>query len=283
MSVGYKAVNAGLVFVEPRTIDIVAAGNRARSTLHAFEGSPSETHVISDEQVVVQSANYEVVLKAQEYPDLNGLEEKASYFLEATISATRNCQQSMARVMESALAHILVSLQRTLKAEHVQWLAPGIMLSKHEFAEATMQSTANSTADLAPRTRQRKPLPAIEETNELLLNRLSQKDIVHTCPSIISVRKKAIAEKVAIQKRRRLELEEIREKTFLRRLSVWVLTLAIILVYMPVGVSLVVFNLLRGENLRLSSQVTALTGTFFGLQALGTTAEAMSAIKLLIQ
>ena len=82
----------------------------------------------------------------------------------------------------------------------------------------------------------------------------------------------AAAEKVARDK------EDIVRAAPLR-LSAWMLSFAVALFALPLGVMLLVLNCAKGENLRLASQTAALTGTFIGFQTFGTTAHAMTALQ----
>jgi hypothetical protein len=54
------------------------------------------------------------------------------------------------------------------------------------------------------------------------------------------------------------------------------------LLCLPVGITLLLINMLRGENLRLSSQTAALTGTFITLQATGSMAQAADTLQMLL-
>jgi hypothetical protein len=71
----------------------------------------------------------------------------------------------------------------------------------------------------------------------------------------------------------------IREETAPLRLSVWMMTFTLAIFALPVAAGLMVFNLLRGENLRLASQTAALTGLFMSLQASGAMAEAVEMVR----
>lgn len=61
--------------------------------------------------------------------------------------------------------------------------------------------------------------------------------------------------------------EEHRDLT--ARLTVYVMNLIVIVFSVPVGVGLLVMNILGGENLRTTAHAVALTGMFLGLNASG--------------
>ena len=126
---------------------------------------------------------------------------------------------------------------------------------------------------ITPNTLVRKhDFPGIEETNELLQGRLTTKDASGTeaeqednLRDIFRISADDIGFVPEVK-------EDIREKTAPLRLLVWILSITIALFALPVGAALMVVNLLRGENLRLSSQAAALTGTFVAFQTFDTTA-----------
>ncbi|MBZ0122476.1 MAG: hypothetical protein K8F31_01155, partial [Roseovarius sp.] len=89
-----------------------------------------------------------------------------------------------------------------------------------------------------------------------------------------------LAEQAAAEAQAR-DLEDI-ETTAPLRLSAWLISFAVALFALPVGVMLLILNLAKGENLRLASQTAALTGTFIALQSYGTMAHAMNTLQGLI-
>lgn len=52
------------------------------------------------------------------------------------------------------------------------------------------------------------------------------------------------------------------------------MSFAVACIALPVGIALVIINLVKGENLRLAGQAAALSGLFVSLQANGATAAA---------
>jgi hypothetical protein len=60
------------------------------------------------------------------------------------------------------------------------------------------------------------------------------------------------------------------------------MTITLGLFALPVAVGLAIVNLLRGENLRLASQMTALTGTFMVLSATGQIAQAAGVVQTIL-
>ena len=59
--------------------------------------------------------------------------------------------------------------------------------------------------------------------------------------------------------------DQLDRSDVVNRLSTYALNTTVMVAALPVGVALMTYNVLGGENLRLTSQVTALTGAFLGL------------------
>ena len=55
----------------------------------------------------------------------------------------------------------------------------------------------------------------------------------------------------------------------LQRLTTWMLAITVGMFSLPVAAALVVINLLRGEDMRLSAQALSLTGLFIALNSSG--------------
>ena len=60
------------------------------------------------------------------------------------------------------------------------------------------------------------------------------------------------------------------------------MSIAVAVYALPVGLPLLIINLVKGENLHLSSQTAALTGTFIALQSSGSMAQAMGVVDRLL-
>jgi hypothetical protein len=79
------------------------------------------------------------------------------------------------------------------------------------------------------------------------------------------------------------EVEEpeavISEPSTTSRLATWAVSLVVSLISLPVGIALMVYNLIRGEDLRLALTALALTGLFAGLAQMGLTAQAVATLS----
>jgi len=72
--------------------------------------------------------------------------------------------------------------------------------------------------------------------------------------------------------------EEMPEQDFAGRMTVYVMNATVMVFALPVGLALLLLNILGGENLRTTAHVMALTGVFM---ALGANGDAMSALPFL--
>ncbi len=282
--------SAGLIFQGLRDLDIVKIGNRICNAFETLEQNVTGMRILSNDRACISSLHHNVVVSVLEDHEVDGLSTPVPMMLELVIDGMPSAQDGIPHT-DTILAHALKSLHWTLSADQVKWVTPGAILSSADFVMATTQPDPPETA-LAPQVtvartpagiiERRYTLPNVEETNELLHRRLQQKDIL----LIEGERQGSIfqtfmsdADQIG---RPDTSDDDIREKTAPLRLSVWMMSFTVALFALPVGAALLVFNVLKGENLRLSSHVAALTGTFITLDAHGATADTVSLIQGLI-
>lgn len=210
----------------------------------------------------------------------------------------------------SALALATLELAQVLDPDYVQWLQPDMMLQTSSFLSVLEKVTPRrvsaaervQTADAARRKRPNPVLP-FSQTQANRMSRLFP-DIDDTCDRLESrTRLEAPVAPATEPMDDRSNLPYLRavfrredetapaaepasvvpsdEPSTASRLTTWAVSLAVSLLSLPVGLALMVYNLIRGEDLRLAFTALALTGTFTGLAALGLTEKAMTAISAL--
>jgi len=210
----------------------------------------------------------------------------------------------------SALALATLELAQALDPDYVQWLQPDMMLQTSSFLSVLEKVTPRrvsaaeraQTADAARRKRPNQVLPF----SQAQANRVSRlfPDIDDTCERLDSrTRLEAPIDAVVEPTEDRSNLPYLRavfrredeaavspgltkvdynaEPSTASRLAAWAVSLAVALLSLPVGIALMVYNLLRGEDLRLAFTALALTGTFTGLAALGLVEKAMTTVSTL--
>ncbi|SLN72792.1 hypothetical protein ROG8370_03542 [Roseovarius gaetbuli] len=275
-------VTSGLVFLGMRAFDIVMIGNRVCTTLDRLGAQIGGLSVQSDDRITIRTPDFELCIDNKADFHVATLERPAAHFLALTLTRFEPTGEEDGPCNQSIMAHVLQTLHRSLSPDYVQWIDPLALLSSADFEMATTMPEEEpmleqlSCDDCAGATKimsRRHILPSIEETNLMLQARLRSGDPVEGALRA-TFRKNQAAP--------RISTDDIREKTTPLRLTVWLLTITLGLFALPMAAALTVFNLLRGENLRLTSQTAALTGTFIAFQTFGTTASAMSALQSML-
>lgn len=275
-------VTSGLVFLGMRTFDIVMIGNRVCATLDRLDAQVGGLSILSDDTVTIRTADFDLCIDNKADCNVAALERPVAHFLALTLTRFDPEEDQDRPCNQSIMAHVLQTLHRSLSPDYVQWIDPRALLSSADFEMATtLPEEEPEYEDLTCDTRieapkvlpRRHTLPGIEETNLVLQTRLTSDDPIEG-----ALRTTFREDQIA----RPGSTDDIREKTTPLRLSVWLLTITLGLFALPVAAALAVFNLLRGENLRLTAQSAALTGTFITFQIFGTTASAMSALQSLL-
>lgn len=211
----------------------------------------------------------------------------------------------------SALALATLELAQVLDPDFVQWLQPDMMLQTSSFLSVLEKVTprrvsAADRATTAEVARRRRPIPVLP-FSQTQANRVSRlfPDIDDTCERLDSqTRLDPVAATTSAPTedstslpylravfRREDEAAHVAEEpaTTLRpeepsttsRLATWAVSLAVSLLSLPVGIALMVYNLIRGEDLRLALTALALTGLFTGLTSLGLGQQVIATINVL--
>lgn len=284
-------VSAGLVFTAFRDLDIVRIANHAANGLEALGLRVAHTQILSDTEALVVAADHEIRLAVKEDVALAALPDPAATFLSMRIAGTA-ARRASGFARDSIIARTLQSLLVELRPDHVKWIDTDVLLTSRDFARAAGPARRRPTHPASVVNRPQpaarcKTLPDIEETNEILQRRLSDQD-----PSIFDAQsapdrvRKAFADRdydpFPIPEADSDDETSDIEHAAPRRLSAWMMSLAVAVLALPVGIALLLLNLMKGENLRLASQTAALTGTFVSLEAYGGTAQAMAMIQSML-
>jgi len=210
----------------------------------------------------------------------------------------------------AALALATLELAQVLDPDYVQWLQPDMMLQTTSFLSVLEKVTprrisAAERARAADDARRRRPHPVLpfSQTQASRVSRLFP-DIDDTWERLESRSLvEAPAEGGTARAEERKNLSYLRavfrredetdapatiasathtdEPSTASRLAAWVIALAVSLLSLHIGIALMVYHLLRGEDLRLAVTALALTGTFTALAALGLVEKAMTSISAL--
>lgn len=290
MSTNKTWAKAGLVFMSGRDLDIVQVANDVVASVEALGHRVTGVHILSDTRAHICVADHEIHLALDSDVELSALTEPAARYLAMSIANV--APRSTSRFLrDSLLARALQSLHNALEPDFVKWIDTDVLLTSADFASAA--GAGNAAARQRDKVRPRrvvpaKALPDVEETNAILQDRITNHD-----PAIFNsqssperlreiftddwVNPHKLAAEAASEALIREEEDIEREAPL--RLSAWMLSFAVTLFALPVGITLLILNLTKGENLRLASQTAALTGTFIAFQTYGTTASAMEALQ----
>jgi len=295
-------LTAGLIFLGSRDLDIVALGNRISTLLEAMDQKVSGIRILSDEKSLVRTQSHDISMEVKQDERIPGLRGAEALMLEIIIANSQDADPDVettdATNAETILAHVLKTLQRRLSAEFVQWYTGDTLLRGTDFARAVTRAENSppsperrarlaiptsqdvATVGVAPaRVSQARLFPSVEETNEILQTRMTQKQVLTGNVDIQSDLRSIFRENRGGEDIPLDELDEDIEAVAPLRLSAWAFSFSVALFALPIGAILVVLNLMKGENLRLASQTAALTGTFIALNAYGATAEAMTVLS----
>ena len=280
---------AGLIFTRFRDLDVVEVANHVVAGFEALGHHVTSLHILSDNRALVTTQHQELYLKVTDDVEVSALPEPAGSYLAMSI-ANKSETEATKFARDSILARVLQTLHARLQPDFIKWIDTDVILSSGEFTRAIGPADTESSENRVQSNRvtSHKSLPDVEETNNLLHRRIVDNDpsIFDNVSSPERLRKvfvenwvdpDVLATNAAADALAREE-EDI-EKDAPLRLSAWILSFAVVLFALPVGIMLLVLNLAKGENLRLASQTAALTGTFIALQTFGTTANAMTAIQ----
>ncbi len=276
MSQDEKWMEAGLVFQGYRELDIVQIANRVVNCFEMMEQEVTGVSVLSDTAAQVSSYDHLIEMKIDEDVHVHSLHNPAEFYLSIAIQDVDAAGQTE-KSQETIMAMMLKMLHFSLSPDFIKWIKDDILLNSADFVMATTQPDAPKPVRPVRRLAARASLPAVEETNEILQQRVAEDVTPGLEIQAASVAFRSVFREAG-EAPTLAEGDEADDNARLR-LSAWMLSIAVAVLALPIGAALIVFNLLKGENLRLTSQTAALTGTFIAFQAMGTTAQAMDTLQ----
>lgn len=281
-------VSTGLVFLSKRDIDIIETTHRARATLEAIGQRVLKTRVQTMHATCLETADYHLKLSLHEEYDQAPLKEPAALYLSVRLRPGENGLDQC----DTVRALVLADLHRVYRADSIDWIGHGVLIPGEEFAMATQSAASQDVLAHRPKrptrhtTRTPRPvrrvclLPDINESRDRLDRMLADDGAHPLCRRDPDAGQRQSLRDVLYDEA--VEKAEPAKSPALLRLSAWLLSYAVALLCLPVGIALLFINMRRGENLRLSSQTAALTGTFVTFQATGSMAQAAETIQILL-
>lgn len=272
-----QKVTAGLVFLGMRALDIVAISKRIAHTLDQLGEEVTMQKCLSEDAAILRTDQFDLRIQIERKRHVDRLDMPADHYIEVTLMREFGPPWADAEPYQAIMAYALAALHVPLAPDFVQWIEPGALLTRAEFRAAITPPQESERVRTRVR-RGRDRLPNVEEAYTGLQGRIPHGGN-HSAEDAVRLR----SLRAAFCEPETEELPDpsagIREETAPLRLSVWMMTFTLAIFALPVAAGLMVFNLLRGENLRLASQTAALTGLFMSLQASGAMAEAVEMVR----
>ncbi len=273
---------SALVFQTPRKLDVGRAVQSVASLLETIGLRLEKIEAVSNTTYQLLCSGYGLRITELRDVKIGQFEKPVDRLLAVhLVRRVGDDQHEVFVPYDATLLCVLHVLHRQLGADYVQLKSKDILFDAVEFADHTnnmetviraMREAANleTTRDfMADQEVSGTTLPGPFEPAELVGTPDAQRTLFSTM--------RETAEPLVQTSSRDLEVESP-----LCRLSAWFMSFSVAILCLPVGVTLMIINLLRGENLRLSSQTAALTGTFVALQSMGSMAQAATVIGQLL-
>lgn len=302
MSTGTHRYKTGLVFAESHEIDSVAVINRIGMILEARQTRVTGKRVLSDTRAQIDTRNIEVTI------DTDEADASPDDSLRMVISVTaHDC--SSATDDDKALrllAAVTLDLVQHMMPESLWWLTPTAQLSREQFLSAagprrprrvshsrtrraavrpthagTMAHAGQNTARVGTA-----PFPSVEESVEQLDARMTQHfspqddewSVSHTDEAQEENLREVFLSDTANTEEQDEDHSE--QPNQAQRLTTWLLAITVGVFSLPVAAALVIINLLRGEDMRLSAQALSLTGFFIVLNSSGMLTNAVELLPI---
>ncbi|MFN3211125.1 MAG: hypothetical protein ACE369_19430 [Roseovarius sp.] len=292
-----KRVMAGLIFQGQCRIDLLDAVTHAADTLKQLGQKVRSLGFLSELDAGVESDRMRVCMTLCENIELPAFGGTADVLLRITVSRARNAPEDTpaSLSLDAVLARVAIDLSDHLRPTHLQWIEDDAILSAEEIAFAKTASLPADPALVAVDTQSdkhdaqirkaRAALTGIDDLHDVLDDRLERTPppdnavFAYSAVSSDNLEDGIIDEFPAATAS---QIETITDGNDTMRLSAWLLSIAVACIALPIGVALVIINLVKGENLRLVSQTAALSGLFVSFQANGATATALQAVQDLL-
>lgn len=263
-------VTAGLVFLGTRDIDITEAANSIRTTLEQMGHTITSCQVQTDESAVVVSCCHTLRVTVEQDACVGEFSQQVPRLLSLAIAEDDMVPVPDGRGLtnDMVLTHALRDLHRHLLADYVRWTGHSRLLESTDF----LMMTADLPGPIEP---QGGPVPARKPTETApdapaTTSDTETPELAHLRSFLLAVDANPELTHAALNGP---EVEPPLSTP--QRLAAWLMAYAVLFLATPVGIALLLVNLIKGENPRLATQTAALTGTFLSFQAMGTTAQAM--------
>lgn len=275
---------AGLVFLGSRPVDLAEMTQHVAAAIEAAGARVRAMQISKSTEAAVRTRDHDITLTLLRGEGMMGAGDICDTFIRVAVTAP----DAPAADTDDRGENLLVQVRRALHSVYTaDQPLPGAAAPK-ETARASDQppkgQTATAVAVHRPNRKWRmtqadRERPGAQdgsaEKRERLISGVRHEEKWHLAPEDQLILRNALRAEEDMDPPTEGEVDRV-------RLSAWLLSIAVGVLCLPVGVSLTIINLMRGESLRLASQTAALTGTFLALNASGATAEAAALLKVLV-
>lgn len=274
-------VSGGLVFLGTRHMDMTDTSQQVAAVLEAWGARVHSITISTARTASVSTADHDVKLTLHRDNGTIPLRGAAGVFMNVAIAARSQPQSDKAVPIEAMLVHVRRALHKAYASDPAQKQdTPQPHADQHDTLRPADAGVPGRNL-LQPRKPVRMRMRASPQAPRALHcpPQHSQSHHEHewnTAPDDQVTLRNAMRAHDPINTENQSQRDRV-------RLSAWFLSISVALLCLPLGVTLAVINMLRGENLRLASQTAALTGTFVSLQASGATAQAAELIQSVLR
>ncbi|MGK7754533.1 MULTISPECIES: hypothetical protein [unclassified Roseovarius] len=279
-------IMAGLVFTEEKRIDLLDMATRTVKTLSGLCQDVRSLGLLTETVAGIETAHCRISLTLSRNVLLPGLARPASVVLRIDVQGLEHASPDTGPAIDAVLARVAIELSDHLRPPHLQWVEQEALLSAADVTMACELAAHDTPANDTQKDqalRARAALTRVEDLHTKLDERLARMPppAVHFLPSKVLI---DVSEGIIEDTPEMIapSIENIAEETDRLRLSAWFLTFAVACFALPVGLTLVIINLVKGENLRLAGQAAALSGLFVSLQTSGATAAAAQVVQTVL-
>lgn len=280
-------VMAGLIFHGEESIDLLDVMTLTTGALKEIGQEVTRRSILSEMDARVETDRYRICLTLSANMVLPTLDDAADALLRIDVCRRDGATDALGRdlAVDAVLARVVIGLNEHLQPTYLQWVDEKAIISAAEVAAATKLTedptpgTPVGRSKVAP---SRAALSGIDELHATLDDRLERTPPPE--PFMIAL---PIANDIAVEdgiiedvpEFSEMTIENIRDDSDKLRMSAWILSIAVACIALPVGLALMIINLVKGENVRLASQMAALSGLFVSFQANGATATALQTVQ----
>ncbi len=282
---------AGLIFSDDSDLTAKTLLSSARHAMTHFGARDLDVGELTYDSLVLESPDATLEIQFVDAPEVDVFANPAdapteTFVVEITLHDNGTLPGAHARTGEALLATILQSYIELTGAPMIQWQSRETVLSARRFQTAMTpirretdapKAETKAEADVkiaAPVAKPRRVQPTtthrarcgtvLEGGMSAMAQRPAIRPAVTARPPKIESLEDVFRVDVDLPEGMEVALED-REDRLERRVATWTLNASVAVFAPPVGAAMLTYNMIKGENFRLTAQALTLTGAFMGL------------------